>query len=95
VYDYIYSKRHLYPFGDYAVVQTQLCDMKRKYKYVATLPIEAVGGDPSGKGGALCSGEGAQELTDAYDTIGHIIAVHPVEVKIPFVLRNIPIPKLP
>jgi len=29
----------------------------------------------------------------AYDAIQHIIAVHPVEVKIPFVLKNIPIPK--
>jgi hypothetical protein len=86
-------KRSLYLFGDYAVVRTELYDTKHKYKYVAILSTEGVGGDPSGKRGALCWGEGPQEGSDAYDTIGHIIAVHPVEVKIPFVLTNIPVPK--
>jgi hypothetical protein len=93
VFDSDCFTRSLDPFGDYAIVRTELEDMKGKYKCSAVLPTEWVGGDMSGKRGAICWGEGAQELSDAYDTIGHIIAVHPVEVKIPFVLRNIPIPK--
>jgi hypothetical protein len=31
---------------------------------------------------------------DAHDTIRHIIVVHPVEVKIPFVLENVPVSAL-
>ena len=91
VQDVFFFKRSLFPFGDYAVIRTELCDAKRKY--VAFVSNEGVGGDPSGKAGAICSGEMPQLEMDDYDTILHIIAVHPVEVKIPFVLRNVSLPK--
>ena len=84
--------RSLYPLGYYAIVRTELFDSKKKT--ADQLFTQAVMGDASGNIGARCSGQKAQGSTDTYDSVRHVIAVHPVEVKIPFVLKNIPIPKV-
>jgi hypothetical protein len=89
--------RRLYPLGDYAIVRTDLFDSENEIS--ALLPPTSVWqsilGDPAGSlhYGARCWGQMEQD-DRAYDTIRHIIAVHPVEVKIPFVLNNIPVPKI-
>ena len=49
--------------------------------------------DPSGEQRARCEGQTEQIGGDTYDSIRHVIAVPPVEVRIPFVLKDIPIPK--
>jgi hypothetical protein len=84
--------RRLYPLGDYAVVRTELYDSKegRSSPFYQQMFLS----DPTGEQGAHCWGRMEQIPGDTYDSIRHVIAVHPVEVKIPFVLRNIPIPKL-
>jgi hypothetical protein len=80
------------PLGDYALVRTELYASKKDFSdYLFT---QWVLSDPLGDRGASCNGEKEQVPGDVtYDSIRHIIAVHPVEVKIPFVLKNIPIPK--
>jgi hypothetical protein len=76
--------------GDYVVVKTSLYD--RVSNLSASVSTPNVTSDPWGRGGAICTGWARQDL-HSYDTIRHAIAVHPVEVKIPFVLTNIPVPK--
>jgi hypothetical protein len=85
--------RELCPLGDYAIVRTELLNSKSGSP--VSFSTQAVQSDLSGSQGARCWGQTEQTLGDAFafDTIRHIIAVHPVEVKIPFVLKNIPIPK--
>jgi hypothetical protein len=86
------GSRSLHPLGDFAIVRTELFDSKngRANRFF----IQWIMGDPVGGTGAQCFGQMEQGRNDTYDFIRHIIAVRPVEVKIPFVLRNIPIPKL-
>ncbi len=74
--------------GDYVVIGTNLYDSQSDR---LAIPDEHVMSDPFGKRGAVCWGREEQDRND-YDTIRHFIAVHPVEVKIPFVLTDIPIP---
>jgi len=85
--------RDVYPLGDYAIVRTELLDSQRQV--VVCLPTGWYGvfSDPTGHsaGGARCWGQTEQD-GNAYDRIRHVIVVHPVEVKIPFVLTNIPVP---
>lgn len=84
----------VYAFGDYAIVRTELFDSRRKQ--AAVCKDQRVNGTALfGRYGAMCWGQRIKsDNGNAYDTIRHIIAVHPVEVKIPFVLRNIPVPTL-
>jgi hypothetical protein len=84
--------RSQYPLGDYAIVRTELFDSKNGR--ADHFFIQWIWGDPLGDTGANCNGQAEQLPRDTYDSIRHVIAVHPVEVKIPFVLKNIPIPKL-
>ncbi|NLZ04331.1 MAG: hypothetical protein GXY19_04080 [Phycisphaerae bacterium] len=79
-------------FGDYAVIRTELFSSARRVS--AILQMEGVLGDISGSRGAKCCGKEEQIYGDNYDMIRHVIAVRPVEVKIPFVLTNIPVPRL-
>jgi len=84
--------RGLYSLGDYAIVRTELLDSKNgKADHFFT---QWILGDPSGGSGASCNGQMEQSSVGTYDSIRHVIAVHPIEVKIPFVLKNIPMPKL-
>jgi len=76
--------------GDYVVIGTRLYDSQTNE---LAFPEEHVWSDPFGKGGAVCFGK-LEQRENGYDTIRHLIAVHPVEVKIPFVLTDIPIPGL-
>ncbi len=41
--------------------------------------------------GCDCLGQ-LEQGTEDYDTIRHVLAVHPVEVRVPFVLTDVPIP---
>jgi hypothetical protein len=82
-----------YAFGDYAVLRTQLYDSRTKASSLC--PNQRVYGTAyDGLYGAQCCGEMLQGHGDTFDTIRHIIIVHPVEVKIPFVLRDIPVPSV-
>ncbi|MDI9433124.1 MAG: hypothetical protein QM570_15515 [Planctomycetota bacterium] len=74
--------------GDYVVIGTNLYDSQSDR---LAIPDEHVMSDPFGKRGAVCWGREEQDRND-YDTIRHLIAVHPVEMKIPFVLTDIPVP---
>lgn len=76
--------------GDYVVIGTRLYDSQNDS---LAIPDQHVMSDPFGKRGAVCWGIEEQDRYD-YDTIRHLIAVHPVEVKVPFVLTDIPIPGL-
>ncbi len=78
----------LYGIGDFAVIGMQLLDSDREHCMSHFLSQEILG--PTTET-AACSGE-----TDFPEPgiIRHVIAVSPVEVKIPFELRNIPVPSL-
>lgn len=85
----IQSPGKAYAFGDYAMVRTELFDSQKR---VSQIPVnEDVLSVLWNARGVLCSGETAQLQNISFDTIWHIVAVHPVEVKIPFVLRDIPV----
>ena len=86
-----YHYREIYPLGDYAILRTELYDSVRQTS--VNVPTQEVGSEVSDVRGTHCWGQMEQGRYDTYDTIRHTIVVHPVEVKIPFVLRNIPIPK--
>jgi hypothetical protein len=77
-------------FGDYVVVETSLYDHVKNCNMFLNAPT--VISDPWGRDGAVCEGWAQQDMY-SYDMIRHTIAVHPREVKIPFVLTNIPVPK--
>jgi hypothetical protein len=82
--------RELFPLGEYIIVHSGLHNSKNGK---GCHPEEWTQSDPSGDLGAMCWGQ-ATNGDGEFDTIRHIIAVHPVELKIPFDLRNIPIPSL-
>jgi len=71
---------------DYTVMKTQLVDSKAKT--CTNVPSQSFA---YGSNGPICSGCKEQDAYD-YDVIRHIIAVRPYEVKVPFVLTNIPVP---
>jgi len=73
---------------EHVVIETQLSDSKRNtgIQFQTEQTTRSDGGR-----GALCHGWPWQDL-GPFDTIRHVIGVHPVEVKIPFVLKNVPIP---
>ena len=73
--------------GDHVVVKTQLLEGQ----WTRNISQQRVSADTAGN--CICEGQVEQSYDD-YDTIRHVIAVHPVEVKIPFVLENIPMPSL-
>jgi hypothetical protein len=83
--------RDTYPLGDYAILRTELYDSVRQTS--VNVPAQEIGSEVSDVRGTHCWGQMEQGRYDTYDTIRHIIVVHPVEVKIPFVLKNVPIPK--
>jgi len=74
---------------DYIVMETQLFDSQ--HARGIGFPTQWVQSDAGL--GASCYGW-VRQHGDDYDTIRHILAIHPVEAKIPFVLTNIPIPTL-
>jgi hypothetical protein len=78
----------------YVVIRTRLYDSVRKRNI--GFSSQSVLGDLTGSRGACCLGEFGQSGDEGcdYNMIRHIVAVHPVEVKIPFVLTNIPVPTL-
>jgi hypothetical protein len=82
----------LFAFRDYVVIRTELLDSNRG---VFTRPNQGVRSGLAGTRGAYCSGEISQsgDVSESFDTIRHLVAVHPVEVKIPFVLASIPVPR--
>lgn len=90
-------------YVDYAVIRTSLFDSQRNFEYtfrtqsVSAPSVRADGGGGSGKNAtdASCSGTATQGEDDNWDMIRHVVVRHPVEVKIPFVLSNIPIPSCP
>lgn len=81
--------RDSYPLGDYAILRTELYDSVEQTSVV--VPTQEIRSGVSDVRGTWCSGQMEQERGDAYDTIRHVIAVHPVEVKVPFVLSDIPV----
>jgi hypothetical protein len=91
IHDYSFPTTRV-PFGDYAVIRTELSSSARKVS--AILEMEGVLSDTFGNKGAMCCGKMEQFYGDNYDAIRHVIAVQPLEVKIPFVLTDIPIPKV-
>jgi hypothetical protein len=88
----VWYARSLFPLGEYVVVRTELCDSRNKTS-VHTF-TQWIVGDSLGYDGARCNGQMKQGPGDTYDSIRHVIAVRPVEVKIPFVLKNVPVPTL-
>jgi hypothetical protein len=76
---------------NYVVIETQLYDSK-KGRAIGFPDHWELAGVPGI--GVVCHGETGQD-DSSYDTIRHVIGVRPVEVKIPFVLTNIPVPTLP
>jgi hypothetical protein len=85
-----YYRRDEYPLGDYAILRTELYDSAGQTSIGA--PTQEAGSGVFDVRGTYCWGQMEQGRYDAYDTIRHIIVVHPVEVKIPFLLRDVPIP---
>jgi hypothetical protein len=85
--------RDLYPLGDYVLVRTELYASKAEWPYTLISQQWALS-DPTGVSGAQCWGQSEQGLGDPVDSIRHVVAVHPVELKIPFIIENIPIPSV-
>lgn len=81
--------RDMYPLADYAILRTELYDSVEQTSVI--VPTQEIKSGVSDIRGTWCSGQMEQERGDAYDTIRHVIAVHPVEVKVPFVLSDIPV----
>ena len=82
--------RDLYPLGDYAVLRTELYDSARQIS--VNVPTQEVGSEVSDVRGTHCWGQMEQGRHDTYDTIRHVVVVHPTEAKIPFTLKDIPLP---
>jgi hypothetical protein len=75
---------------EHVVIETQLFDSRRNSGI--RFPTGQWARSDGGRG-ATCQGRTGQDL-GPFDTIRHVIGVHPVEVKIPFVLENVPVPVL-
>jgi len=88
-----YYHRDVYPLGDYAILRTELYDSVGQTS--VNVPTQEIKSGVSDIRGTWCWGQMEQGRYDAYDTIRHVVAVHPVEVKIPFVLTDIPVPSCP
>jgi hypothetical protein len=84
-----YYYRDSCPLGDYAILRTELYDSVGQTSVI--VPTQDTKSGFSSISGAWCRGQVEQGRFDAYDTIRHVIVVDPVEVKIPFVLSDIPI----
>lgn len=85
-----YCHRDTYPLGDYAVLRTELYDSQQGTS--GSVQTQETGSNPADVRGAYCRGQMEQGRGDAYDTIRHVIVARPLEVKIPFVWKDIPIP---
>jgi hypothetical protein len=85
-----YYHRDVYPLGDYAILRTELYDSAEQMS--VEVASQEIASGVSDIRGTWCWGQMEQGRHDAYDTIRHVIAVHPVEVKVPFVLRDVPVP---
>jgi len=88
--------RDLFPLGDYAVVRTELFDPQEKVAVPPSRHWRWVLSCPSGTSceGARCWGQMEQD-DHTYTMIRHLIIARPIEVRIPFKLNNIPVPKYP
>ncbi len=90
-------------YFDYAVIRTSLFDSQGNFEFVfETQSVSAGGVTVDGRCGpaqnptyAYCSGTASQARGDNWDMIRHVVVCQPVEVKIPFVLTNIPVPNMP
>jgi len=90
-------------YVDYAVIRTSLFDSEGNLEAILrTQSVSAGGVTVDGRGGsgknptyAYCSGTASQARGDNWDMIRHVVICQPLEVKIPFVLRNIPVPNVP
>jgi len=78
------------PLGDYAILRTELYDSAGQTS--TSVSTQQTGSGVSDSRGTYCWGQMEQGRYDAYDTIRHIVVVHPTEVKVPFIFRNIPVP---
>ena len=87
-----YYYRDAYPLGDYAILRTELYDSAQQAS--VNVVTQQIASGVSDIRGTRCWAEMEQGRHDAYDTIRHIVVVHPTEVKIPFILRDIPVPSL-
>ena len=74
---------------DYVVLETRFIDSENVF---LLQPVQFVHGSPIG-GETYCYAEAALPSGSEH-RIRHIIAVHPVEVKLPFELTDIPVPSL-
>jgi hypothetical protein len=90
-------------YVDYAVIRTSLFNSQENLEYVfrtqsvSTPGVRADGGGGSDRNAtdAYCSGTASPlDYDDNWDMIRHVVVLHPVEVKIPFVLSNIPVPSV-
>jgi len=88
-----YYHRDDYPLGDYAMLRTELYDSLGQTS--VNVPTQEIKSGVSDIRGTCCWGQMEQGRNDAHDTIRHVVAVHPVEVKVPFVLTDIPVPNCP
>ncbi len=81
----------IYAFREYAVVRTELYDSRRK---VVHIPSNQTVNSAFRR--VHCFGSAPQtEIRDEiFDRICHVVLVRPMEVKIPFVLTNIPLARL-
>ena len=87
--------RDLYPLGDYVVLGTKLFTYADGKSWIRSFSTQWTRSGAAGSQGACCWGYVEQMINDnMYDTIRHVIAVHPVEIKIPFALKDIPIPSV-
>jgi hypothetical protein len=77
----------LVPLFDYALIKTELVESQGKG--VADVRFARPGF--YGGGGIVATGSWQQDFSN-WDVIRHRIAVKPYEVKVPFVLENIPVP---
>ncbi len=90
-------------YVDYAVIRTSLFDSQGNFEAIfRTQSVSAGGVRVGGRCGpaqnpkyAYCSGTAGQAYDDHWDMIRHVVVCQPVEVKIPFVLSNIPVPSVP
>ncbi len=82
----------IYGAVSHVIVETQLFDSQHNKCTRFPTQQRAVSEFALGVG-AHCLGWPSQD-DNSYDTIRHVVGVHPVEVKIPFVLTGIPVPSI-
>ncbi|UCD53288.1 MAG: hypothetical protein JSW27_11700 [Phycisphaerales bacterium] len=74
---------------DYVLIKTELIEVKESVAFIHE--VRDQWNNFGYMNDCFCSGKFEQDYSD-FGSIRHVIAVGPVEVKVPFVLTDIPIP---